>query len=133
MNSYILIILSFSIFWHKGRRGFSRKSAEGDFLVEKHLSFLWEHKISQNEAKESLDKNDPNKRKVKEPRFLKRILTGKELLNIFQHVAFIYRDYDEPVNDEECALITDTFQYFSDLIDMYGDLEVSDLIKEGMP
>lgn len=86
----------------------------------------------ENWVKESLDKNDPNKKKVKDPRFLKRILTGKELLNIFQHIAFIYRDYDEPTNDEECALIADTFQYFSDLIDIYSDLEVSELIKEGL-
>lgn len=85
----------------------------------------------ENWVRESLDKSDPNKKMVKKPRFVKRILTGKELLNLLQHVAFMYRDYDEPANDEECALIADTFQYFSDIIDIYSDLEISELIKEG--
>lgn len=85
----------------------------------------------ENWVKESLDNNDPSKKELKRPRFVKRILTGKELLNIFQHIAFIYRDYDEPANDDECNLIADTFQYFSDIIDIYSDMEVSDLIKEG--
>lgn len=65
------------------------------------------------------------------PCFIKRIVSGKELLNIFYHVAFIYRDYDEPANEEECTYIAYIFQYFTDIIDIYSNLEVSDLIKEG--
>ena len=35
-------------------------------------------------------------------------ISGKELLDIFHHVAFIYRDYDEPANEEECTYNEET-------------------------
>ena len=85
----------------------------------------------ENWVKETLDSYMSGKDSVRKPRFIKRIVSGKELLYIFHHVAFIYRDYDEPANEEECTYIADIFQYFSDIIDIYSDLEVSDIIKEG--
>ena len=68
----------------------------------------------ENWVKETLDSYMSGKDSVRKPRFIKRIVSGKELLNIFHHVAFIYRDYDEPANEEECTYIADIFQYFSD-------------------
>lgn len=85
----------------------------------------------ENWVKKTLDDNINGKVNGSKPRFIKLITSGKELLNIFQHIHFIYRDYDEPSNDEECTLIADTYQYFTELIDIYDDLEVSGLIKEG--
>lgn len=85
----------------------------------------------ENRVKETLDSSMSGKSTTRKPRFIKRITSGKELLNIFHHIAFIYRDYDEPADEEECTYIADVFQYFTDIIDIYSDLEVSDLIKEG--
>lgn len=85
----------------------------------------------ENWVKDTLEINSKNNTKPKKPRFLKRIVSGKELLNIFSHIAFIYRDYDDPVNEDECEYIAGVFQYFSDIIDLYSDLEVYELIKEG--
>ena len=53
------------------------------------------------------------------------------MLNIFRHIHFIYRDYDEPTDEEECSLIAYTYQFFSDVIDIYSDMEVADIIKIG--
>lgn len=85
----------------------------------------------ENWVANTLEISSKNKNQIKKPRFLKRILSGKELLNIFSNIAFIYRDYDEPTSEEECDYIAGIFQYFSDIIDIYNDLEVYDLIKEG--
>ena len=69
----------------------------------------------ENWVKETLDSSMSGKDSVRKPRFIKRITSGKELLNIFHHVACIYRDYDEPANEEECTYIADIFQYFTDI------------------
>lgn len=85
----------------------------------------------ENWVKETLECGVDGKNKSTKPRFIKRITSGKELLNLFQNVAFFYSDYDEPSNDEECAYIAGIFQYFSSLIDLCSDFEISDKIKEG--
>ncbi len=84
----------------------------------------------ENWVKISLDNSCLGKACVRKPRFLKRVTSGKELLGLFNQVACIYRDYDEPINEKECEYIASIFQYFSDLVDIYCDLEVCDLIKE---
>ena len=43
----------------------------------------------ENWVKKTLDSSMPGKASVRKPRFIKRIVSGKELLNIFNHVAFI--------------------------------------------
>lgn len=87
--------------------------------------------LHENWVKETLESGENEKNKSRKPRFVKRITSGKELLNAFQHIAFIYSDYDEPANDEECAYIADIFQYFTDLIDLCSDFEISQKITEG--
>ena len=87
--------------------------------------------LHENWIKATLDGSMSGKAGVRKPRFVKRIASGKELLNIFHNAAFIYRDYDEPANEDECTYIADIFQYFIDIIDIYSDLEISNLIKEG--
>ena len=81
-------------------------------------------------VKKSLDNSNLEKSCVRKPRFLKRVTSGKELLGIFNQVACVYRDYDEPADEGECEYIASVFQYFSDLVDICCDLEVGDLIKE---
>lgn len=85
----------------------------------------------ENWVKETLENSTKENFNIPKPRFIRRILSGKELMDIFQRIAFFYRDYDEPIDDEECAYIADVFQYFADLIDICSDFEISDIIKEG--
>ena len=85
----------------------------------------------ENWVKETLDSSMSGKSTTRKPRFIKRITSGKGLLNVFHRIAFIYKDYDKPADEEECTYIADVFQYFTDIIDIYSDAEISDLIKEG--
>ncbi len=75
--------------------------------------------------------NSKNRKSSHKPRFIRRITSGKDLMNIFQQVAFIYKDYDEPSNEEECDYIAGIFQHFTDIIDICNDFEAYDTIKEG--
>lgn len=52
----------------------------------------------ENWVKETLDSSMSGKSTTRKPRFIKRITSGKELLNVFHHIAFIYKDYDKPAD-----------------------------------
>ena len=77
--------------------------------------------------------NDSIKKQKKiQPRFILRITSGKELLNIISDTHGYRTDYDEIESDEEADLIGEILQDLTDYGDMSGMLEPYDKVKIGL-
>lgn len=77
--------------------------------------------------KEAIDK-DSNEEK---PKFLTRITSGKELLDIINDVYGYNTDYDEVKNEDEVNFVGYFFQTLIDYGDISSMVEVSDKIRIG--
>src|SRR5690606_26099320 len=65
------------------------------------------------------------------PKFLSRITSGKELLNIVANSHGYRTDYDEVENEEDAEYIGSIFQSLVDYGDIYGMVETYDRVKMG--
>lgn len=76
--------------------------------------------------------NSFNKKKISKPKFLTRITSGKELLNIISDSHGYRTDYDEVENEEDAKYIGGIFQELTDYGDISGMVEVYDKIQMGL-
>jgi hypothetical protein len=76
--------------------------------------------------------NSINKNKIEKPRFLARITSGKELLNIISDTHAYETDYDEVQSEEDADYIGGVFQTLTDYGDLIGMLEVYERVKIGL-
>lgn len=72
-----------------------------------------------------------NSEKKQKPKFLVRITSGKELLNILSYCHGSRIDYDEIESNEESEYISEIFQELTDYIDLIGMVEVPEQVKIG--
>ena len=75
--------------------------------------------------------NAINKEKENKPKFLTRITSGKELLNIISDCHGYRNDYDEIENEEDAKYIGSVFQELSDYGDISGMVEAYDKVQMG--
>jgi hypothetical protein len=73
-----------------------------------------------------------NNDKKEKPRFLTRITSGKELLNIISDSYGYRTDYDEVVNEEDAQYIGGVLQELTDYGDISGMVEVYDKVQIGL-
>ncbi|RUT79993.1 HNH endonuclease [Ancylomarina longa] len=85
----------------------------------------------ENWVKNTLDKSI-NKGKSNKPRFLARITSGKELLNIVSDSYGYRTDYDEVENEEDAKYIGGVLQDLTDYGDLSGMVEVYDKVQMGL-
>lgn len=76
--------------------------------------------------------NSINKEKSFKPRFLARITSGKELLNIVSDSYGYRTDYDEVENEEDAKYIGGVLQDLTDYGDLSGMVEVYDKVQMGL-
>ena len=76
--------------------------------------------------------NSINNAKMPKPRFLTRITSGKELLNIISDSHGYRTDYDEVENEENAKYIGGILQELTDYGDISGMIEVSEKVKMGL-
>lgn len=69
--------------------------------------------------------------KENEPRFLARVTSGKELLNILTEVHGYNSDYPEPEDEEEASFIGSVIQELVDYGDISSMVESHDKVKMG--
>jgi len=75
--------------------------------------------------------NAINANKKIRPKFLTRIISGKELLNIVSNNYGYRTDYDEVENDEDIEYIAGVLQALIDYGDLCGMVETYDRVKMG--
>ncbi|MBN4048346.1 hypothetical protein JYU17_00070 [Flavobacteriaceae bacterium AH-315-O20] len=85
----------------------------------------------ENWVKNTLD-NSINKTKSPKPRFLARVTSGKELLNIVSDSYGYRTDYDEVENEEDAKYIGGVLQDLTDYGDLSGMVEVYDKVQMGL-
>jgi hypothetical protein len=73
-----------------------------------------------------------NNAKKEKPRFLTRITSGKELLNIISDSHGYRIDYDEVVNEEDAKYIGGVLQELTDYGDISSMVEVYDKVQMGL-
>jgi hypothetical protein len=76
--------------------------------------------------------NSLKEQKKNQPRFISRITSGKELLNIISNSYGYRTDYDEPDNEEEAEFIGGIFQDLTDCGDISGMVEAYDKVQMGL-
>lgn len=82
----------------------------------------------ENWVKETLNKAI-NKEKTIKPKFLKRITSGKELLNIISDCHARRMDYEEVENEKEAEYIGGVLQEIIDFGEISGMVEIYDKVK----
>jgi len=85
----------------------------------------------ENWVKNTLEKSIKKGKSVK-PRFLARITSGKELLNIVSDSYGYRTDYDEVENEEDAKYIGGVLQDLTDYGDLSGMVEVYDKVQMGL-
>lgn len=76
--------------------------------------------------------NSINKNKISKPKFLTRITSGKELLNIISDSHGYRTDYDEVENKEDAEYIGGIIQDLIDCGEISGMVEVYDKVQMGL-
>jgi hypothetical protein len=76
--------------------------------------------------------NSINNNKIEKPRFLVRITSGKELLNIITDTHAYETDYDDVHNEEDADFIGGVFQTLTDYGDLIGMVEIYEKVKMGL-
>ena len=97
-----------------------------DTFTEELLSYIKTN--HENWVSETLNKSLEKEKKQK-PKFLKRITSGKELLNIVSDSYGYETDYDEVDNEEEAEYIGQVIQSLIDYGDISGMVEPYDKVK----
>ncbi len=76
--------------------------------------------------------NSINKETISKPKFLTRITSGKELLNMISDSHGYRTDYDEVENEKDAKYIDGIFQELIDYGDISGMVEVYDKAQMGL-
>ncbi len=83
----------------------------------------------ENWVQKTINSAIETEKKENEPRFLARITSGKELLNIISEVHGYKSDYPEPENEEEANFIASVIQELVNYGEISGMIEIQDIIK----
>ena len=105
---------------------------EIDLLTEKYSEeSLINLKIKHEKWVQNTINKEISSKKINDPKFLLRITTGKELLNIISECHGYETDYDELDNEEEAEYIGGILQIIIDFGEISSDIQINDKVKIG--
>jgi hypothetical protein len=86
----------------------------------------------ENWVQKTLNKELDGNKNTEEIKFLVRISSGKELMNILSNAMGYSVDYDNIISKDEADYIGSTLQTFVDYGEISSDLEIQDKINIGL-